>query len=193
MDVEVRGQLARAATPACAREQLGQLGDAAVELVDVGVDLDPVAGGEDQRLGDVLGWRRRRRAAWLTASPASAARSSSATGALPVGQAHDEDAHRPRPRPRRTAAGDRASRSRRRSSRATASRPPRDLALLVEGEDLQLDREVDLAHVDPSGTSSTTGAKFRMLVTPAATSRSQTSWAAAAGVAMTPMDDAVRR
>ena len=39
----------------------------------------------------------------------------------------------------------------------------------------------------PSGTESTAGAKLRMLVTPAATSRSQTPWAAAAGVAMTPM------
>ena len=37
----------------------------------------------------------------------------------------------------------------------------------------------------PSGTASTHGAKFRMLVTPAATSRSQTSWAAWAGVAIT--------
>ena len=39
----------------------------------------------------------------------------------------------------------------------------------------------------PSGTESTVGAKLRMLVTPASTSRSQTSWAAAAGVAITPM------
>ena len=40
----------------------------------------------------------------------------------------------------------------------------------------------------PSGTDSTTGAKFRMLVTPAATSRSQTSWAGPAGVVMTPIE-----
>ncbi len=39
----------------------------------------------------------------------------------------------------------------------------------------------------PSGTDSTVGAKFRMLVTPAATRRSHTSWAAAAGVAITPI------
>src|SRR5664280_2247781 len=40
----------------------------------------------------------------------------------------------------------------------------------------------------PGGTARVTGAKFRMLVTPAATSRSQTSCAAAAGVVMTPID-----
>ena len=39
-----------------------------------------------------------------------------------------------------------------------------------------------------AGTFNTTGAKLRMLVTPAATSRSQTPWAAVAGVAITPMD-----
>src|SRR6478609_6957759 len=38
-----------------------------------------------------------------------------------------------------------------------------------------------------SGTASTIGAKFRMLVTPHATSRSATSCAATAGVAITPM------
>ena len=38
-----------------------------------------------------------------------------------------------------------------------------------------------------SGTDSTLGAKFRMLLTPAATSRSQTSWATCAGVAITPI------
>ncbi|OEV24350.1 hypothetical protein AN220_19740 [Streptomyces nanshensis] len=40
----------------------------------------------------------------------------------------------------------------------------------------------------PSGTESTVGAKLRMEVTPAATSRSHTCWAAPAGVAITPMD-----
>src|SRR5260370_1451671 len=40
----------------------------------------------------------------------------------------------------------------------------------------------------PTGTLSTTGAKLRMLVTPAATSRSHTPCAAAAGVAITPID-----
>ena len=39
----------------------------------------------------------------------------------------------------------------------------------------------------PAGTFSTTGAKFRMLVTPAATSRSHIVWAAPAGTAITPI------
>ncbi len=38
-----------------------------------------------------------------------------------------------------------------------------------------------------AGTVSTHGAKFRMLVTPTATSSSATAWAALAGVAITPM------
>ena len=40
----------------------------------------------------------------------------------------------------------------------------------------------------PGGTDSTTGAKLRMLVTPALTSRSAASWAAEPGVATTPID-----
>ena len=51
--VEVRGELVdgHAGPPG---EQLGGLGDAAVELVDVGVDLDPVAGREHDRLAGVV-------------------------------------------------------------------------------------------------------------------------------------------
>ena len=67
-------------------------------------------------------------------------------------------------------------------------RGQRCLAVLVEGQDLQLDGEVDLAHVDAVRHGSTHGAKFRMLVTPAATSRSATSCAACAGVAITAME-----
>ena len=74
------------------------------------------------------------------------------------------------------------------TARRSATSLGERLALLVVGEDLQLDGQVDLAHVDPVGRPiSTVGAKFRMLVTPAATIRSQTSCAAAAGVAITPM------
>jgi hypothetical protein len=60
--------------------------------------------------------------------------------------------------------------------------------LLVIAEDLQLDGEVDLANRDPGGTDSTTGAKFKMLLTPARTSRSAASWAAPVGVATTPIE-----
>ena len=77
-----------------------------------------------------------------------------------------------RSRPRRTSPGTACS-----GAAAAAG-----AALLVVAEDLQLDGEVDLAHADAvAGTVSTTGAKLRMLVTPAATSRSAASWAAAAG------------
>ena len=38
------------------------------------------------------------------------------------------------------------------------------------------------------GAASVTGAKFRMLRTPASASRSQTVWATSAGVVITPMD-----
>ena len=43
----------------------------------------------------------------------------------------------------------------------------------------------------PSGAASVTGAKFKMLLTPAAASRSQTDWATSAGVVMTPMEACV--
>ena len=126
--VEVRGELVQgdAGPPG---EQLGGLGEAAVELVDLGVDLDPVAGGEHDRLGrvvagdhvgeqlgDGVGGQRDpleqvdRRAA--------------------VGQADDEDAH---------------------VVTTSASAGRGDLALLVEGQDLQLDGHVDLAHLDVVG------------------------------------------
>ena len=47
--------------------------------------------------------------------------------------------------------------------------------------------------VTPAGTESTDGAKLRMLVTPALTSRSAASWAADGGVAMTPIEILLRR
>jgi hypothetical protein len=52
--VQVLGQLMRrhAAVP---REQLADGGDAGVESVHVGVYLHPVAGGDDERLGDWFG------------------------------------------------------------------------------------------------------------------------------------------
>ena len=43
----------------------------------------------------------------------------------------------------------------------------------------------------PAGAASVTGAKFRMLRTPAAASRSQTAWATSAGVVMTPIEACV--
>ena len=80
VDVEVRQhRLGALAGPV--DEQPGDLLDAAVEAVDVGVDLEPVAGRDDRRLGDVLAARRRRRSACARRRASSATRSSSATGA----------------------------------------------------------------------------------------------------------------
>jgi hypothetical protein len=56
VDVEVRDhRLGGLAGPL--DEQPRHLLDAAVEAVDVGVDLEPVAGRDDRRLGDVLAGR----------------------------------------------------------------------------------------------------------------------------------------
>ena len=73
-------------------EQPGELLDRAVEPVDVGVDLDPVAGRDDGRLGDVLagghGLRQLGDRVGLGARPARAGH----RGGV-VGDADDEDAH----------------------------------------------------------------------------------------------------
>ena len=53
LHVEVRSQPVQRHL-CMAGEQGRRLGDTGMELVDVGVDLDPVAGGEDDRLGCVL-------------------------------------------------------------------------------------------------------------------------------------------
>jgi hypothetical protein len=65
--------------------------------------------------------------------------------------------------------------------------------VLVERQDLQLVDRSTLRTSTPGGTCSSAGAKFRTLVMPASTSRSQTACAAAAGVAMTPIERPGRR
>ena len=79
--VEVRGELVEvdAGVP---RQQLGDLGDAAVELVDVGVHLDPVAGGQHHRLGGVVAGEHVVAAAWRRRRRTARTRSSRSTGAL---------------------------------------------------------------------------------------------------------------
>ena len=92
VDVEVRQhRLGGLAGPL--DEQPGDLLDAAVEAVDVGVDLEPVAGGDDGRLGDVLAGGDVVRSAWRRRRPSSATRSSSDDRGGVVGDAHDQDAH----------------------------------------------------------------------------------------------------
>ena len=102
-----------------------------MEAVDVGVDLDAVAGGQHGRLGDVLAGRRPRAAAWRRRSASRATRSSTATGAvlweMPTTRTLIE------------------------TSSTGGQRAVGVLALLVVGEDLQLAGEVDLAYVDALG------------------------------------------
>src|SRR5215813_14761139 len=160
---------------------------ARVELVDLGVDLDPVAGGHGERAGDVLGVDEVAQQLVLRVAGERGALQDRDRGAA-VAQAHYQNAH--------GAVTDSPARP------ASAGSPasPRYWRLPPAGtrtSDLRcawkaricnsMDRST-LRTSTPAGTMSTTGAKLRMLVTPAATSRSQTPCAAAAGVAITPMD-----
>src|SRR5215472_1930655 len=165
-------------------EHLADRRHARVELVDLGVDLDPVAGGHGERASDVLGvddiaQQLARRVAGERGTLQDRDRGAA------VAQPHYQDAH--------GAVTD---------SPASAGNPtpPRYWRFPLAGtrtSDLRcawkaricnsMDRST-LRTSTPAGTFSTTGAKLRMLVTPAATSRSQTPCAAAAGVAITPMD-----
>ena len=181
--VEVRVQLVGAQRAELA-EEVADVGVGAVEALGDGVDLgavaraehgdlaEVVAGGEaDDGLGDVARGDRqpledRQRARAVVDPDDDDRHGGSSLGAGPPSGTGRYGLQR-------RAVGGRA-------------------ALLVVAEDLQLDGEVDLADVDRrAAPSSTTGAKLRMLVTPAATSRSAASWAAAAGVATTPIDTCV--
>ena len=95
------------------------------------------------------------------------------TGAVRWDRPDDEDAHGT------TRASSRDRRRRPSAGRPCAARGTRGSAARWTGRPCAPRRS--------SGTASTAGAKFRMLLTPAATSRSQTSCATAAGVAITPM------
>ena len=91
VDVEVRQQvLGGPARPL--DQQPGQLLDAAVEAVDVGVDLEPVAGRDHRGLGDVLAGgdvaEQLGRSLGVDGHPLEQRDRSGA-----VGDAHDEDAH----------------------------------------------------------------------------------------------------
>ena len=116
-------------TPACRASSSEACGEAAVELVDLGVDLDPVAGGQHERLGRVVAGEHVGEQLGDAVGGQRDPLEQVDRGAA-VGQAHDQDAHV------FTASG-RARRG--------------DLALLVEGEDLQLDGHVHLAHLDVVG------------------------------------------
>jgi hypothetical protein len=91
VDVEVRDQRLDALAGGL-EQTLGDVLHAAVEAVDRGVDLEPVAGRDDRRLGDVR--VRQTSSTSLAAPPGSTARRSRrAMGAEAVGDAHDQGRH----------------------------------------------------------------------------------------------------
>src|SRR3984885_1288719 len=178
VDVEAGGQLGGgdARVP---RQQVAHPGDAAVEPADLGVDLHPVAGGDHERLGDV-GQPR-------DVVQQLAERVAADGGALKrrdrcalVAQSDDEDAHCSGPT-LNTAYASAAVGSGACSNRSADRRCAWKARICSS-----IDRST-LRTSTPSGTLRTSGAKFRMLVTPAATSRSHTDWAAPAGTAITPI------
>ena len=91
VDVEVGHQRLGRLTGAV-DEQAGDLLDAAVEAVDVGVDLEAVAGRDDGRLGDVLAGGDVGDQLGHAARVEREALEQWTRGGL-VGDAHDEDAH----------------------------------------------------------------------------------------------------
>ena len=123
VDVQVRQHRLGALTGPV-DEQPGDLLDAAVEPVHVGVDLEPVAGGDHGRLGDVLAGGdvvdQLVHAVRVERDPLEQRDRRGLVG----------DAHRPG---------------------TLIPRRPLGLALLVVRQDLQLDGQVDLAHVDLVG------------------------------------------
>src|SRR3984957_17899968 len=153
-------------------EQFADRADAAVELVHLGVDFHPVAGGDDEGARHVLGVEHVVPQLVEFVPGYRGALERGHRGAL-VAQPHHQHAHRP-----------------------TASTGGRALAALRWAWKARICNSMDRSTLRTStwsGTVSTTGAKLRMLVTPTATSRSHTPWAVPAGVAITPMDTWCRR
>src|SRR5699024_2665647 len=147
-------------------QRIGEVGDGPVEGVDLRVDLGAVARGDDEVLGDVrarLGGRDDGGATRLVEG-----------GALEDGdrraavvEAEGQQAHRPTPSTSRTSSVGAPTRCCSWKARICSS----------------VDRST-LRMCTSSGTRIAVAAKLRMELTPASTSRSATSWAEPAGVAM---------
>ncbi len=177
VDVEVRSQLVDgdAGVP---RQQLRGIEERGVEALHAQVELDPVAGGERDDLVDV------RRARDIEGQLGDAIRvecdsleQGDRSGA--VADADDQDAHRvPARASWRSGRSARAAPGTGATSTLRCSWKARICSSIARST---------LRTSTSSGTTSTSGAKLRMLPTPAATSRSHTSWAAVAGVAITPI------
>src|SRR3712207_6429790 len=158
-----------------AGQHAADLGDAAVEAVDLGEDLDPVAGGQDQRLADVVAAHQLvQRLDLVVAGHGELLEQRDGRG--PVADADGEQAHAIPPAGARPSSG----------APGTAPR-----CLSRKARTCSSTERSTWRTSTPAGAVSVTGAKFRMLLTPPAVSRSQTDWATSAGVAMTPIVAAV--
>ena len=155
------GMLTPAKSAKCGRDVV----QGAVESRHRGIDLGPVAGRQDDHFVDVLtgkqGVHQLGRGRWVESK-----RARTSTGAVLCDTL----------RARMLIA----------DSWVIGTRP-----VLVVGKDLEFLAKIDFAHVHTLRTPSTVGAKLRILVTPASTSRSATACAASAGVAMTAIAAAV--
>ena len=164
VDGDERGELLHGRAR-LAREDPADVGDAAVEPLDLGEDLDPVARREHQRLADVV------------------AADELVQGLDPVLGAHRE------PLEQRDGCGlvADAHRQEAHAGSPTSRCWPRKASTWSSTERSTLRTSTS------AGAASVTGAKFRMLRTPAAAMRSQTDCATSAGVVMTPMVAPVSR
>src|SRR5690606_29378939 len=173
MHVEVRRERVES-DPGMGGQQVADLVDAAVEGGGVDVELEAIAGAHHDRLGQV---RRRGQLVehlrHVIAPDGDVLEDVDRCAAMR--QTDGQDAH-PFTASASSAACDGVSES--------------WAAFLRCSRYARICSAVDRSTVrrsTPSGTCTMAGAKFRMLVTPAATRRSQTGWAALAGVATTPM------
>src|SRR5664280_1004053 len=165
------------------RQQVGDLADTTVELVHVGEDLDPVAGGEHDRLSHRVAVPQRVQRLRDVGRRDRHPLEHPDRGAV-VAQTDDEDTHACTAcRGLGDATGDPVD-----PVDGTTGGLPTPLRCSWKAKICNSTDRSTLRTSTPGGTARVTGAKFRMLVTPAATSRSQTSCAAAAGVVMTPID-----
>src|SRR5205085_7642562 len=181
MDVEVLRQRLDRDTGASS-ETFGHFLHAAVELRDVGVDLEAVARREHQCLVDVVGTDElgeELHHAVVVLRRTFQQRDRRGTMRKP----NSQDAHTAATAAR-TSSGTAAP--------GTESAPVAFRCSWKARICSSMERST-LRTSTSSGTASTVGAKFRMLVMPAATSRSATVWAADAGVAMTPIDTSSSR
>src|SRR4051794_4890916 len=184
--IEMCGQLVQADT-GDAGEQLGDLRDAAVEPLDVGIDLDAVARRQHHGLVDVRALLQvMQQLAHVVTHDGNALEQRNRRAA--VREADGEQAHAIEPTSAATPSAGSAARS---SGAAGAASSGSTAVAFRCSWNARIWSSIERSTFRTStwsGTARTVGAKLRMLVTPAATSRSATPWAAEAGVAITPIE-----